>query len=100
MVIKRIFSNIIVGRGEESVTRLQTTMRDELTWGYIFYVATISGRFNLDPNRVLDIMLDAFEFHLEDEDFFITLLKEYSSNYDKSTVCHILGFKYQFYKVR
>jgi hypothetical protein len=66
----------------------------------ILHFVLFSGRFNLDPNRVLDIMLDAFEFHLEEEDFFITLLKDYSSNYDKSTVCHILGFKYQFYKVR
>lgn len=44
-------------------------------------------------------MLDAFEFHLDDEDFFITLLKDFSANYDKSTVCHVLGFKYQFYTV-
>ncbi|CAB4015508.1 THO complex subunit 2-like [Paramuricea clavata] len=61
-------------------------------------IKSLIGRFNLDPNRVLDIMLDAFEFHLEEEDFFITLLQDYSSNYDRSTVCHILGFKYQFYK--
>ena len=66
----------------------------------LLFCVQFLGRFHLDPNRVVDIMLDAFEFNLEEEDFYITLLKEYSSNYDKSTLCNILGFKYQFYKVR
>ena len=54
----------------------------------------------MDPNRVLDIMLHAFEFHPNEEDFFIALLNGYLHHYEKSTLCHILGFKYQFYKVK
>lgn len=53
----------------------------------------------MDPNRVLDIILDAFEYHPNEEDFFITLLNAYLTHYEKSTMCHILGFKFQFYKV-
>lgn len=54
----------------------------------------------MDPNRVLDIMLDAFEYHPNEENFFIALLNAYLSHYEKSTMCHILGFKFQFYKVK
>ena len=52
-----------------------------------------TGRFNLDPNRVLDIMLEAFETHLEEEDFFLPLLDGYPC--ERATFVNILGFKFQ-----
>ena len=59
---------------------------------------TIAGCFNLDPNRVLDIILEAFECRPELDQFFIPLIQSYIN--DRDTVCHILGFKFQFYLVR
>ena len=58
----------------------------------------IVGCFNLDPNRVLDIILEAFECRPELDQFFIPLIQSYIN--DRDTVCHILGFKFQFYLVR
>ena len=57
------------------------------------------GRFNLDPNRTLDIILESFEHRLELDGFFLPLLKSYLSRCELSALCHILGFKFQFYKV-
>lgn len=51
-----------------------------------------SGYFNLDPNRVLDILLETFENRPEDDDLFIPLIKSYMS--DRKVLCEVLGFKY------
>ena len=59
----------------------------------------IVGRFNLDPNRTLDVILESFEHQLDLKEFFIPLLESYSSRCESSALCHILGFKFQFYKV-
>ena len=53
-----------------------------------------SGCFDLDPNRVLDIILEAFECHPDEHKFYIPLLRAYII--DKLTLCHILGFKIHF----
>ena len=55
-----------------------------------------AGRFSLDPNRVLDVILSAFENQLE-EDFFIQLLRVYPC--ELSTFVNILGFKFQALQV-
>jgi len=55
------------------------------------------GRFNLDPNRVLDVILEAFECHLDDQEFFLPLLRHYPC--EASTFVNILGFKFQCYQV-
>ena len=55
------------------------------------------GHFNLDPNRVLDVILDAFESMIEDAGFFLGLLKCYPA--DPQTFVHILGNKFHFYQV-
>ena len=57
----------------------------------------ISGCFNLDPNRVIDVLLESFENHLDLEEFYIPLIQSYIQN--NETLCHILGFKFQFFKV-
>ncbi|XP_046852760.1 THO complex subunit 2-like [Xenia sp. Carnegie-2017] len=84
------YSKLITELGQEMDTINMSSLLEN--------IKSLIGRFNLDPNRVLDIMLDAFELHLEQEEFFTTFFKDFSSNYHKSTICHILGFKYQFYK--
>lgn len=56
------------------------------------------GRFNLDPNRVLDVILEAFEGHLDEKDFFVPLLENYPC--ETSTFVNILGFKFHGYQVR
>lgn len=50
------------------------------------------GRFNLDPNRILDIVLEAFECN-PICGYFIPLIKSLGAT--PSTVCEILGFKLQ-----
>lgn len=58
-----------------------------------------SGRFNLDPNKTLDVLLDSFECRIDIEDFFLPLLKSYMEKCEFTALCHIIGFKFQFYKV-
>ena len=56
-----------------------------------------TGCFNLDPNRVIDILLESFEMRPELESYHVPLIRSYIR--DKATLCHVLGFKFQFYKV-
>lgn len=50
------------------------------------------GYFNLDPNRVLDILLETFENRPQDDALFIPLIRSYMS--DQQVLCEVLGFKY------
>ncbi|VDK64158.1 unnamed protein product [Anisakis simplex] len=54
------------------------------------------GQFNLDPNRVLDIILECFESSTNRRQFFISLLNDFKTNTDD--LCSILGFKFTFYQ--
>jgi len=58
-------------------------------------IKSIIGYFNLDPNRVLDIILESFECQLEQHEFFVALLRDYTP--DQHTLNELLGFKYKFY---
>jgi len=60
-------------------------------------IKSLIGFFNLDPNRVMDIILELFECRIDNSKFFIELLTLYLSHCDISGLCHILGFKFQFY---
>ncbi len=51
------------------------------------------GCFNLDPNRVLDIILESFENNPIMFKTFIHLLRNYKVEND--TICQMLGFKFQ-----
>ena len=56
---------------------------------------SLIGCFNLDPNRVLDIILEAFELRTELAEIFMELLKSYTN--DSKVLCEILGFKFSHY---
>ncbi|KJH43483.1 hypothetical protein DICVIV_10489 [Dictyocaulus viviparus] len=58
-------------------------------------VLCLIGQFNLDPNRVTDIVLECFECCASQKSFYISLLKEIKAN--KDYLCTLLGFKYTFY---
>lgn len=56
-------------------------------------IKSLIGCFNLDPNRVLDIVLDSFEHHTDNksENFFIPLLHDYMP--DSQRLTEVLAFK-------
>ena len=66
---------------------------------YIKHNPYISGCFSLDPNRVLDVILESFECRPRLATFFVPLLKAYMCNNDLSTICHMLGFKFHWCQV-
>ncbi|XP_053555090.1 LOW QUALITY PROTEIN: THO complex subunit 2 [Bombina bombina] len=59
---------------------------------------SLIGCFNLDPNRVLDIILEVYECRPEHDDFFVPLIESYMCMCEPQTLCHILGFKFKFYQ--
>ena len=58
-------------------------------------IKSVIGYFNLDPNRVLDIILESFECQPHQHKFFISLLGEYVP--DSKTMCELISFKFSFY---
>jgi len=83
----------------EGYAKLITELNQDLsavTPTYIIEVIkSVIGYFNLDPNRVLDIILESFECQPSQHRFFVSLLGEYLP--DKRTMCELLSFKYSFY---
>eukprot|EP00090_Calanus_glacialis_P000154 TRINITY_DN1009_c0_g1_i2.p1 TRINITY_DN1009_c0_g1~~TRINITY_DN1009_c0_g1_i2.p1 ORF type:complete len:1411 (-),score=541.96 TRINITY_DN1009_c0_g1_i2:289-4521(-) len=83
----------------EGYAKLITELNQDLssvTPTYIIEVIkSVIGYFNLDPNRVLDIILESFECQPSQHKFFISLLGEYLP--DTRTMCELLSFKYSFY---
>uniref|UniRef100_A0A669CVE1 THO complex subunit 2 n=1 Tax=Oreochromis niloticus TaxID=8128 RepID=A0A669CVE1_ORENI len=59
-------------------------------------IKSLIGCFNLDPNRVLDIILEVYESRSDQDEFFLSLIKSYMC--EPLTLCHILGFKFKFYQ--
>ena len=59
-------------------------------------IESLIGYFNLDPNRVLDVILEAFECLPHNVDMFVSLLRDHTHN--KNTLCQVLGFKFKFYQ--
>ncbi|XP_049790874.1 THO complex subunit 2 isoform X2 [Schistocerca nitens] len=59
-------------------------------------IKSLIGCFNLDPNRVLDIILESFECRPELHEFFVPLLQSYMC--DPKILCEVLGFKFCFYQ--
>lgn len=62
-------------------------------------MSPLIGCFNLDPNRVLDIILEVYECRPENDEFFVPLIESYMYMCEPQTLCHILGFKFKFYQV-
>lgn len=54
---------------------------------------TISGYFDLDPNRVLGLTLDAFEIQFENS-VFVKLFGMFKQEF----LLDVLGFKFQYYQ--
>nr|XP_037284733.1 THO complex subunit 2-like [Rhipicephalus microplus] len=85
----------------EGYAKLATELSQEITSkispDYMIEVMrSLIGCFNLDPNRVLDIVLEAFECRIHLEDFFVPLLTKYLCN--PATISQVLGFKFTFYQ--
>ena len=58
-------------------------------------VKSLIGCFNVDPNRVLDIILESFETRPERHELFIPLLNSYMP--DSNIISEVLGYKYRHY---
>ena len=58
-------------------------------------ILKLIGTFELDSNRVLDLILDVFAAKVLNYDFFIELLK--ISPWNKKLYAHFMGFKYSSY---
>lgn len=58
-------------------------------------MTTSTGCFNLDPNRVLDIILESFETRPERHTLFIPLLQSYMRN--GNIICEVLGYKFRYF---
>ena len=56
------------------------------------------GYFDIDPNRMLDLVLESFECHLEYTQIYVDLLN--LLHFDKITLCQLIGFKFQQYQVK
>uniref|UniRef100_A0A4X2LDQ8 THO complex subunit 2 n=1 Tax=Vombatus ursinus TaxID=29139 RepID=A0A4X2LDQ8_VOMUR len=61
-------------------------------------VKSLIGYFNLDTNRVLDIILQVYECRPEHDEFFLSLIQSYMYLCEPETLCHILGFRFRFYQ--
>ncbi len=57
-----------------------------------------TGQFNLDPNRVIDVVLECFERRLDDAAFFAYVLRQMGVS--GGDLCHLLGFKFEIYQGR
>lgn len=79
----------------------QTSSKIHMVW--MNQIQSLIGYFDLDPNRVLDLILDIAEFRLSLNDHrltleFVQLIKLY--NPDRMDLTHILGHKFKFFQVR
>lgn len=57
---------------------------------------SLIGCFNLDPNRVLDVILESFEHKPNLSEFFSQLLLSYFCT--SETISQVIGFKFNFYQ--
>uniref|UniRef100_A0A183SXM5 THO complex subunit 2 n=1 Tax=Schistocephalus solidus TaxID=70667 RepID=A0A183SXM5_SCHSO len=64
----------------------------------ITHIRSLIGYFDLDPNRVLDIILDACEIRRDLQGSFIELINLYHP--DRVDMTHILSHKFHFYQGR
>lgn len=78
------------------ITELNQDMTSETTLQKTLeIIKSLIGCFNLDPNRVLDILLESFETHPEQSKLFIPLLEAYTA--DGNIICEVLGYKYRHF---
>lgn len=60
-------------------------------------IRSLIGCFNLDPNRVLDVMLESFESRLHLEKSYVPLISKFLDN--ETTLTQVLALKFNFYQV-
>jgi len=85
----------------EGYAKLVTELNQEITGSVtpaniLEVIKSLIGCFNLDPNRVLDVILDSFEWRPEQVDFFIPLIRQYMP--DPKILSEVLAFKFSFYQ--
>ncbi|XP_056328922.1 THO complex subunit 2 [Danio aesculapii] len=85
----------------EGYAKLITELGQDLTGNLTSHIVlenikSLIGCFNLDPNRVLDIILEVYECRSDQDEFFIPLIKSYMCEHQ--TLCHMLGFKFKFHQ--
>lgn len=61
-------------------------------------IKSLIGCFNLDPNRVLDIILESFETRPEQHCMYIELLRVYMPK--GNVICEVLGYKFRYFSDR
>lgn len=77
------------------ITELNQDMEHLNDQNALEMVKSLIGCFNLDPNRVLDIIIESFEMHPGRRALFIPLLQNYVN--DGSTICEVLGYKFRHF---
>ncbi|CAH1128850.1 unnamed protein product [Ceutorhynchus assimilis] len=82
----------------EGYAKLQTELNKSFSGNtnLIDVVHSLIGCFNLDPNRVLDIILESFENKPKDAHIFVPLIKSYIN--DSSIISEVLCTKLAFLK--
>ena len=68
----------------------QSNINSDNIQNVISNIEALIGCFNLDPNRVLDIILDSLENNIWNSDGYLVLIKNYSSQ----NIAQVLGFKF------
>ncbi|XP_045763498.1 THO complex subunit 2 isoform X4 [Maniola jurtina] len=74
------------------IVELNQEISENTEWKTLLeIIQSLIGCFNLDPNRVLDIILESFEARPHLDKLFISLIKNYMA--DPQVISEVLGFK-------
>ncbi|CAH0721695.1 unnamed protein product, partial [Brenthis ino] len=74
------------------IVELNQEISEDMEWKAVLeIIQSLIGCFNLDPNRVLDIILESFEARPHLDKLFISLIKNYMG--DPQVISEVLGFK-------
>ncbi|XP_076041102.1 THO complex subunit 2-like protein isoform X4 [Oratosquilla oratoria] len=84
----------------EGYAKLITELNQDITssvtpQSIIQVIRSLIGCFNLDPNRVLDLILESFECRPEQSEFYTGLLHQFPC--ESATISELLGFKLNNY---
>lgn len=74
------------------IVELNQDISEDTEWKTILeIIQALIGCFNLDPNRVLDIILESFEARPHLDKLFLPLIKNYMA--DPHVISEVIGFK-------
>ena len=57
-------------------------------------ITSLIGHFNLDPNRVEDLVLEALELNISESNVYMPLIRKFRKN----RLCHLVGHKFHTYQ--